>query len=347
MFDSLDATEKKKRDRKRIKKKKPKEPAAAATAAPAAARPVKSAAASAPVPAPARPAAAPAAAAPARAQAPPPAAAAAVAPAPARASASSAIGKLVTVTRNYLDGAVTVTLLPQILQSVAKYLNQNMSQARAFLESDVMLNVVTILVHLAEGSLDLDAQQTRDSLKLGDAIVSILLPDADVELHMHLQRNLRDVLSAVGKLTDVPVCTSSAFAVCHSLRSEWFFSVARAHAFTVRARTHARAPLARSCCSLCGARAHAAVFVCSCLVRRVRLLCAFVVCFPGVRSSPPPPPRSFPPRRSLFQPTQKYTDAGAAVRAVHRRLLPRSAAPGPGQVRVIVCHFFFRSSRGH
>ena len=68
-----------------------------------------------------------------------------------------------------------------------------------------MLNIVTILVHVAEGSLDLDQQQTRDSLKLGDAIVSILLPDADVELHMHLQRNLRDVLSAVGKLNDVPV----------------------------------------------------------------------------------------------------------------------------------------------
>lgn len=86
-----------------------------------------------------------------------------------------------------------------------------MSQAGEFLRSNVMHNIVTILVHVAEGSLDLDPQQTRDSLKLGDAIVSILLPDANVELHMHLQRNLRDVLSAVGKLNDVPV---PQFAQC-------------------------------------------------------------------------------------------------------------------------------------
>jgi hypothetical protein len=284
IFDSLDATEKKKRDRKRIKKKKPKQAAPEPAAAPAT-RPARPAAA-APVAAAARPAPAPAAAAavaPARAQAPPLAAAAAAAPAPARASASSAIGKLETVTRNYLDGAVTLSLLPQILQSVAKYLNQNMSQARAFLESDVMLNVVTILVHLSEGNLELDAQQTRDSLKLGDAIVSILLPDADVELHMHLQRNLRDVLAAVGKLSDVPVRPAT-----HACRRNTNRPLPHAHPPT---HTHNRYT--------------------------------------------PPAGLTLVCREFYLAPRRPST--GPAVRAVHRRLLPRGAAPSLGHV----CSQFF------
>ena len=108
---------------------------------------------------------------------------------------------------------MSVALLPQILQSVAKYLNQNVSQTRSFLRSKVMLNIVTILVHVAEGSLDLDAQQTRDSLKLGDAIISLLLPETDVSTNMHLQRTFRDVLSAVGKLNDVSAAQFAQYIV--------------------------------------------------------------------------------------------------------------------------------------
>ena len=126
MYAALTATEKKKRDRKRPKKRRPKQKKTAGAAGAAGARAGAAKAQPARAARPARAANAttatkPAAAASATASGTGGGGGGAPAAAGRRNGVSDAIVKLETITRNYLDGAVTVSFLPPILRSVAQY----------------------------------------------------------------------------------------------------------------------------------------------------------------------------------------------------------------------------------
>jgi hypothetical protein len=131
-------------------------------------------------------------------------------------SVAGDVGKLECVTDSVLDGSISARVVPHTLQSIARYLVKNPAQLGIFLHSRVLSNVVAILMRVSRGSIaGLTEEETRNCLKLGDAIVITLVPDmgSRTQLDLHLQRILRELLASVAALPLVPEADFAKYVV--------------------------------------------------------------------------------------------------------------------------------------